>query len=328
MTFEDAKLAFEQEQKDQDMHADRMDHWIHNHDFHGTSEKAEKSTRWVVWLTVIMMVGEIAAGLMFGSMALLADGWHMGTHAAALGITLFAYAYARKHARSAAFSFGTGKVSVLGGYSSAIVLGIVALLMALESVERLITPQAIQFDQAIAVAVLGLVVNIVSAFMLGGDNHDHHYHDHNHGSHSYGHHHDHNLRAAYLHVLADALTSVLAIVALFAGKSLGWVWMDPVMGIVGAVIITRWAIDLGKDTAAILLDRHDDVSAREKIASLIEDNGDDKVADLHVWRLNSNQLSAIVSIVTHTPKHPDHYKAIITQEIGICHLTVEVHECR
>ncbi|WP_417461187.1 CDF family Co(II)/Ni(II) efflux transporter DmeF [Kordiimonas sp.] len=299
------------------MHADNMDQWMHSHDFHGAGEKAEKSTRRVVWLTVIMTVGEIAAGLMFGSMALLADGWHMGAHAAALGITLFAYAYARKHARSEAFSFGTGKVSVLGGYSSAIVLGVVALLMALESVERLIAPEAIQFDQAIAVAVLGLAINVASAFMLGGNHHD--------GSHSHGHHHDHNLRAAYLHVLADALTSVLAIIALFAGKSLGWVWMDPMTGIVGAVIITRWAIGLGKDTAAILLDRHDDTGAREKIVSLIEGNEDDKVADLHVWRLNSNQLSAIVSIMTNTPKHPDHYKEIITEKIGICHLTVEVY---
>ncbi len=306
------------------MHTDKMDQWMHDHNFHGTNEKAEKSTRRVVWLTVIMMVGEIAAGLAFGSMALLADGWHMGTHAAALGITLFAYAYARKHAGNDAFSFGTGKVGVLGGYSSSIVLGVVALLMAVESVDRLITPQAIQFNQAISVAVLGLVVNIVSAFMLGGD---HHHHGH-HGSHSHGHHHDHNLRAAYLHVLADALTSVLAIVALFAGKSLGWVWMDPVMGIVGAIIITRWAIGLGKDTAAILLDRHDDTGAREKIVSLIESEGDDKVVDLHVWHLNSNQLSAIVSIVTHEPKCPDHYKSLITQKMGICHLTVEVHECR
>jgi len=308
------------------MHADKMDQWMHSHDFHGASEKAEKSTRRVVWLTVIMMVGEIAAGLAFGSMALLADGWHMGTHAAALGITLFAYAYARKHAANDAFSFGTGKVSLLGGYSSAIVLGVVALLMAVESFERLITPQAIQFDQAIAVAVLGLVVNVASAFMLGGGHHDYHHHDYAHSSHS--HHHDHNLRAAYLHVLADALTSVLAIIALLAGKSLGWAWMDPVMGIVGAIIITRWAIGLGKDTAAVLLDRHDDTGAREKIVNLIEGEGEDKVADLHVWRLNSNQLSVIVSIVTHTPKHPDHYKARLTQEVGISHLTVEVHECR
>ncbi|WP_417458371.1 cation diffusion facilitator family transporter [Kordiimonas sp.] len=294
------------------MHADNMSKWTHDHDFHGATDHAEKRTRWVVWLTVIMMVAEIAAGVAFGSMALLADGWHMGTHAAALGITLFAYAYARKHAGNDAFSFGTGKVSVLGGYSSAIVLGVVALLMAAESVERLITPQSIQFNQAIGVAVLGLVVNIASAFMLGG----HHHHD------------EHNLRAAYLHVMADALTSVLAIVALLAGKSFGWVWLDPVMGIVGAVIITKWAIGLGKDTAAILLDRHDDEAARAKIITLIEDSGDDKVADLHVWRLNSNQLAAIVSVVTHAPQHPDHYKSRIEREIGICHLTVEVHECR
>lgn len=310
------------------MHADNMEKWAHSHDFHGTSEKAEKNTRRVVWLTVIMMVGEIAAGLAFGSMALLADGWHMGTHAAALGITLFAYSYARKHAGNEAFSFGTGKVGVLGGYSSAIVLGVVALLMVVESVERLITPQAIQFNQAIGVAVLGLIVNVVSAFMLGGHHHDHHHHDNDHDGHSHSHHHDHNLRAAYMHVLADALTSVLAIIALFAGKSLGWVWLDPIMGIVGAVIITRWAFGLAKDTAAILLDRHDNAEMRAKIVKLIEGEGEDKVTDLHVWRLNANQLSAIVSIVTHTPQHPDHYKSLIAREVGICHLTVEVHECR
>lgn len=306
------------------MHADNMDKWAHSHDFHGTSEKAEKSTRRVMWLTVVMMVGEIAAGLAFGSMALLADGWHMGTHAAALGITLFAYAYARKHAGNDAFSFGTGKVSVLGGYSSAIVLCVVALLMAVESVERLITPQEIQFNQAIGVAVLGLIVNVVSAFMLGG----HHHHDHHHGDHSHDHHHDHNLRAAYLHVLADALTSVLAIIALLAGKSLGWVWLDPIMGIVGAIIITRWAIGLARDTASILLDRHDNADMRDKIVSLVEDGGEDKVADLHIWRLNSNQVSAIVSIVSHNPREPEHYKALIAREFGISHLTVEIHECR
>lgn len=304
------------------MHTDNMDKWLHDHDFHGASEQAEKNTRRVMWLTAIMMAGEIAAGLAFGSMALLADGWHMGTHAAALGITLFAYSYARKHADNAAFSFGTGKVSVLGGYSSAIVLGIVALLMVIESIERLITPQTIQFNQAIGVAVLGLIVNIASAFMLGG------HHDHDHEDHSHDHHHhDHNLRAAYLHVMADALTSVLAIIALLAGKSFGWVWLDPVMGIVGAVIITRWAVGLGKDTAAILLDRHDDAATRERIIDLIEGGSSDKVVDLHVWRLNSNQLSAIISIVTHEPRSPEHYKTAIVREIGIHHLTVEILRC-
>ena len=313
------------------MHTSSMEKWTHEHSFHGETDAAERNTKRVVWLTVIMMVGEIAAGLAFGSMALLADGWHMGTHAAALGITLFAYAYARKHAGNAEFSFGTGKVGILGGYSSAIVLGVVALLMAVESVARLISPQDIRFDQAIAVAVLGLVVNIVSAFMLGGaHHHDHHHHGHSHGrAHDHGHHHhqDQNLRAAYLHVLADALTSVLAIVALLLGRSLGWVWLDPIMGIVGAVIILKWAIGLGKDTAAVLLDRMTEQDARQNIIRAIEHGSDDRIADLHVWRLNSNQLSAIVSVVTHDARTPDHYKAAIARHAKLAHLTVEVQQC-
>ncbi|WP_417449101.1 CDF family Co(II)/Ni(II) efflux transporter DmeF [Kordiimonas sp.] len=306
------------------MHAKRMEKWVHDHEFHASSGRAELNTRRVVWLTVIMMVGEIAAGVAFGSMALLADGWHMGTHAAALGITLFAYSYARKHAGNAEFSFGTGKVSVIGGYTSAIILGVVALLMVAESVERLISPQMIRFDQAIGVAVLGLIVNIVSAVMLGGHHHDHH----DHHGHGHAHHHDHNLRAAYLHVLADALTSVLAIVALLLGKSLGWVWLDPAMGIVGAVIIIKWAVGLGKETAAILLDRMTEQQTGEKIVGAVEAHNGDKVADLHVWRINSTQLSAIVSVVTHQPKCPDHYKALIQREVGVSHLTVEVQHCR
>lgn len=313
------------------MHSDNMEKWAHDHHFHASSEQAELSTKRVVWLTVIMMVGEIAAGLAFGSMALLADGWHMGTHAAALGITLFAYAYARKHAGNAEFSFGTGKVGVLGGYTSAIILGVVALLMVVESVERLITPQDIRFNEAIGVAVLGLVVNIVSAFMLGGHHHHHeHGHDHEHAHHhgrGHAHHHDHNLRAAYLHVLADALTSVLAIAALLFGKTLGWVWLDPFMGIVGAAIILKWALGLGRDTAGILLDRLAEDQTREKISRVIETGSDDRIADLHVWRLNASQLSAIVSVVSHEPRHPDHYKEAIGREVNLAHLTVEVHRC-
>lgn len=308
------------------MHADKTEQWMHNHDFHGTSEKAEKNIRLVVWLTAIMMVGEIAAGLAFGSMALLADGWHMGTHAAALGITLFAYGYARRHARNREFSFGTGKVGVLGGYTSAIVLGVVALLMALESGRRLLSPEPILFDQAIGVAILGLLVNIISAFMLKG--HHHHGNGQGHHDHDHEHHHDHNLRAAYLHVMADALTSVLAIIALLAGKALGWVWLDPFMGIIGAVIISRWAIRLARETAAILLDRLSDEQTRAKIVAAIEAEADTMIADLHVWRLNSNQLSAIVSIVTHEPKSPEHYKALIANWARLDHLTVEVQMCR
>jgi len=309
------------------MHNDNSEKWHHDHDFHGASDHAEINTKKVVWLTLAMMIGEIAAGLAFGSMALLADGWHMGTHAAALGITLFAYSYARKHARNREFSFGTGKVGLLGGYTSAIILGVVALLMAIESGRRLLSPEPILFDQAIGVAILGLLVNIISAFMLKG--HHHHGHDqmrHDNG-HEHHHHHDHNLRAAYLHVLADALTSVLAIIALLAGKALGWIWLDPVMGIVGAVIISRWAIGLSRETAAILLDRLSDEQTRAKIVAAIEAEADTMVADLHVWRLNSNQLSAIISIVTHEPKSPEHYKALIANLARLDHVTVEVQLC-
>ncbi len=309
------------------MHRSNMEKWAHQHAFHGETDHAERNTRRVVWLTVLMMVGEIAAGLAFGSMALLADGWHMGTHAAALGITLFAYAYARKHAGNAEFSFGTGKVGILGGYTSAIVLGVVALLMAVESVARLVSPEEIRFDQAIAVAVLGLVVNIISAFMLGGGHH-HHSHGHDTHHHDHHHHHDHNLRAAYLHVLADALTSVLAIVALILGRSFGWVWLDPAMGLVGAAIILKWALGLGRDTAAVLLDRMVEESARKGIVRAIEQDSEDRIADLHVWRLNANHLSAIVSVVTHDPKTPDHYKALIARHTSLAHVTVEVQHCK
>lgn len=307
------------------MHSDNLEKWQHSHDFHSDSDHAETSTKRVIWLTVIMMTVEIAAGLAYGSMALLADGWHMGTHAAALGITLFAYQYARRHASNDEFSFGTGKVSVLGGYTSAIVLGVVALLMILESSKRLISPEIIQFDQAIFVAVIGLIVNLVSAFML--KEHHHHHHDHDHGNDHGHHHHDHNLRAAYLHVMADALTSVLAIIALFAGKAYGLVWMDPAMGIVGALIISRWAFGLIKDTSHILLDRETNQHLRTSIVTAIEADSDNRVVDLHVWRINSSQMSAVVSIVTHEPRSPDHYKGLVGDMRELVHITVEVHPC-
>lgn len=303
------------------MHNDNLANWQHSHDFHGETEGAETSTKRVVWLTVIMMVIEIAAGLSFGSMALLADGWHMGTHAAALGITVFAYQYARRHAANREFSFGTGKVSILGGYTSAIVLAIVALLMIMESIDRLLDPKVIQFDQAIGVAVLGLVVNLVSAFMLQGH---HHSHDH---YHSHAHHHDHNLRAAYLHVIADALTSVLAIVALIAGKAYGMNWMDPAMGIVGALIISHWAYGLAKDTANILLDRTNDRELTAAIVAALEGDADNKVADLHVWQLSSSKYSVIISVVTHNPRPSLHYKKLLDGLGALEHVTVEVHAC-
>jgi len=257
-----------------------------------------------------MMIIEITAGLAYGSMALLAYGWHMGTHAAALGITAFAYSYARRHANDPRYSFGTGKVGVLGGFTSAVVLALVALLMLIESIQRLLSPEIIHFNEAIAVAVLGLFINLLSAFLLQG--HEHH--------------HDHNLKAAYLHVLADAMTSVLAIIALFAGKALGWIWMDPIMGIVGSIIISRWAYGLLRDSSKILLDSGVDQKIVSDIRSVIESYTDNKISDIHLWQIGSHQLAAIISIVTHSPKPPDHYKKLLSDFEELAHITVEINQ--
>ncbi len=303
------------------MHEAQMNRWEHEHTF-GTQavSRGESRTRWVIALTVVMMIVEIAAGWAFGSMALLADGWHMGTHAAALSVTVFAYAYMRRHAEDPRYSFGTGKVGSLGGFASAVALAVVALLVFTESAWRLTEPVAIRFDYAIGVAVVGLVVNLASALILR-DGH------HGHGEAEAHHHHDHNLRAAYLHVLADALTSVLAIVALSAGKFLGWMWMDPIMGIVGSVVIARWSIGLLRQTSAVLLDGEIGREQREAIRSLVEADGDNRVADLHVWRVGPSHLAAIVSVVTHEPRAPDHYKALLAGRTDLVHVTVEVHGC-
>jgi len=276
---------------------------------------------YVILLTVSMMVIEIVAGLVFGSMALLADGWHMGTHAGALGIAAFAYRYARRNAGNPDYSFGTGKVGVLGGFSSAVVLLTIALFMGFESFQRILSPVSIQFNAAIGVAILGLLVNIVSAFILQSG----HQHSHE-GSFDMKGHHDHNLKAAYFHVLADALTSLLAIVALTAGKYVGWVWMDPVMGIVGALVITKWSYGLLRDTSAILLDRVSNQQTVAAIKSAIEADGDNRVTDIHVWPVASKQMSVILSIVTHFPKNPQHYKALLANFENLAHITVEVNQ--
>ena len=283
------------------------------------------------------MVVEITAGVYVGSMALLADGWHMGTHAAALGITLFAYVYARRHCHNPQFTFGTGKVSPLGGFASAVTLAMVGLWVIVESVERLLTPVAIRFDEAIIVAGIGLIVNLLSAWLLGDHHHhghgahDHHHH-HGHGAHDHHHHHghgahDHNLRAAYLHVLADALTSVLAIIALIAGRQLGWTWMDPAMGLVGGVVIGKWSIDLLRQTSLVLLDAEVPLESVDAIRATLEADADNQVVDLHVWRVGSNHLAAITTIVTHTPQPPGHYKALLKNFDELTHITVEVQKC-
>jgi len=301
------------------MHHDNLDRWTHEHAF-GTDHQSngERRTKWVVLLTFIMMTVEVVAGMVYGSMALLADGWHMGTHAAALGVAVFAYAYARKHARDPRYSFGTGKVATLGGFASAVGLAVVALMVLGESLMRLTSPVHIHFDEAIAVAVVGLVVNLVSALMLRGE---HHHHGDTH------HHHDHNLRGAYLHVLADALTSVLAIAALATGKLLGWTWMDPVMGIVGSLVIGRWSYGLLRDTGRVLLDAEVPEESRARIRAALEADADNRVADLHIWRVGPAHMAVIVSLVTHTPRAPEHYAALLDGFGDLAHVTVEVHAC-
>jgi cation diffusion facilitator family transporter len=256
-------------------------------------------------------------------MALLADGWHMGTHAAALGITAFAYVYARRHADNPVYTFGTGKVGVLGGYTSAVVLGVVALMMLWESSRRLLSPVPIRFNEAILVACLGLVVNLLSAYLLMGSRHgqgERDEHGHNHNDHQ-----DHNIRAAYLHVIADALTSVLAIIALTTGRFLGWVWMDPIMGIVGALIISRWSYGLLRDSSKVLLDGEARAGITASIQETLESEGDNRVSDLHVWRVGAHDFAAIITLLTHDPRPPDHYKSLLSSYPELSHVTVEVH---
>ena len=307
------------------MHIHTLQKWKHRHRYNIEDGHGERNTRRVIALTLSMMIIEITAGYLFGSMALLADGWHMGTHAVALGITAFAYFYARRHKDNPDYSFGTGKVGVLGGFTSAVVLAVIALLIGVESIQRLIDPHPIRFNEAIAVAFVGLVVNVISAFLLQEKHHHHHDHGHDHDHTNKFR--DHNLRAAYFHVLADALTSVLAIIALFTGKAFGWIWMDPIMGIVGALIISRWSYGLLVDTGKVLLDRDVNQEAIAEIRSVIEADSDNRVSDLHVWRVGSHHLSAIVSIVTHYPKSPDHYKKLLADYDEIAHVTVEVNSC-
>ncbi len=317
------------------------DPWTHEHVYLGDGHEANERRTWiVVGLTAVMMVGEIAAGSAFNSMALLADGWHMATHAGALGISAFAYRYARRHARDARFAFGTGKVGDLAGYTSAVVLGVVALLIAGEAIGRLRAPLPISFDEAIAVAVLGLAVNLASAVVLARGGHGHgrdldpdhahaHAHDLDHGRHASprGHAHDeadHNLRSAYLHVLADALTSVLAIVALVLGRWAGAVWLDPVMGLVGALVIARWSVHLLRDTGRVLLDFAAAERSADAIRRAIERREGDRVSDLHLWRVGPGHVAAIVSVVSERGASADDVRADLGGVGGLAHLTVEV----
>ncbi len=324
------------------VHTHSLDSWQHDHTFgQEVAKPGERRTLIVIAITAVTMVIELIGGVAYGSMALLADGLHMGSHTLALGITVIAYVYARRHASDARFSFGTGKVNALGGFTGAVLLALFALLMAWESLIRFYHPVAISFDQAIGVAVFGLIVNAVSAVILShqGDSgdvpqhssHDHHHH-HNHHHHHHHHHHshdiDHNLRSAYLHVIADALTSLLAIFALLAGKFFDFTWMDPLMGIVGALLVARWAWGLMRDTSGVLLDVQAPLILRERVASVIEKDSDNRVADLHMWSIGPGLYAASITVVTDEPKPPEHYKNLIPSQLGLVHTIVEVHHCR
>jgi cation diffusion facilitator family transporter len=323
------------------MHGDSLQTLQHEHVFLGDNhERNERRTWFVIALTAAMMVIEIVAGTIYGSMALVADGWHMSTHAAAMLISALAYFYARRHARNPRFTFGTGKLGDLAGFASAIILALIALLIGWESVLRLTSPIPIDFGQAITVAVIGLIVNLTSAWLLKDDHHHGHHHHghhdhghhHDHGSHHGNHHHDHshaggrdnNLRAAYLHVLADALTSMLAIAALLAGSFYGWLWLDPLMGIVGALVISRWSWGLIRDAGAILLDV---IPEGENLPSEIREaleSGDDRITDLHVWQVGPGHHAAIISVATSAPKEPSAYKKRLSHLHELSHVTVEI----
>lgn len=294
----------------------------HDHVFLGAGhDENARKTKWVVVLTAGMMVIEIVAGYVTGSMALLADGFHIATHAGALGMAALAYSYARRNARNPQFTFGTGKVGDLAGFATALVLAMVALGIGVESAGRLLTPASVHYTEAIWIAVLGLIVNIASVLLLGhGHDHDHH-HDHGHDQRP-EHHHDNNLRSAYFHVLADALTSVLAIVALVAGLYLGWRWMDPFMGIVGAVVIARWSWGLLRDTGMVLVDAAANPSLEGEIREAIEDS-ETKITDLHVWRVGPGKFAAIVSLISGRPLTPSEYAARVLIHEELVHVTIE-----
>ena len=330
------------------MHSHSLDPWTHDHVFLGPKhDRNERRTWFVVALTAVMMVGEIVAGSLFGSMALLADGWHMATHAAALGIAAAAYLFARQHARNSRFAFGTGKFGDLAAFSSAIILSLIAVQIFYESVIRLVHPVAIAYGEAIAVAALGLGVNLVSAWLLrDSHDHDHHGHGHSHGSsHSSSHssspgsshdsshdsphghrHHDNNLRAAYIHVLADAATSVLAIAALVIAMYSQWVWADPAVGIIGSLVIASWAFGLIRDSGAVLLDVSVDKNLEAVIRDRLETRGD-RVTDLHLWQVGPGHRAAVISVVSDHPLPSATYKRRLNGLRGLSHVTIEVELC-
>ena len=293
-------------------------------------EKNERRTWMVVALCGFMMVAEIIGGLLFGSIALVADGLHMSTHASALLLTALAYRYARRHANDVRFTFGTGKLGDLAGFSSAIILAMIALLIGYEALTRLIWPVPISFNQAIPIAALGLIVNVASVLLLSGDGHDHSHsraaHDHDHDEHEHAHgaaQRDNNMRAAAVHVLADAAVSVLVIVGLLFGRFLGWTWMDPVVGLCAAVVIAAWSYGLVRDTGAVLLDMNPDQGMAERMRATIETDGD-RLTDLHLWRLGPGHLGAIISVATQHQREPEYYQSLLNRFRALSHVTIQV----
>jgi cation diffusion facilitator family transporter len=306
------------------MHTHSLDRWHHAHVFLGEKhDRHERRTWFVVALTAATMVAEVIGGSLFGSMAVVADGVHMSTHVLALAIAALAYRFARRHAGDARFSFGTGKLGELAAFASALILLLIALLIAYESISRLVNPIAIKYDEAIAVACIGLAVNLASAWLLADD--DHH-HGHAHDEDDHHHSHDHNIRAAYIHVLADAVTSVLAICGLLMGRFYGLVWMDAVVGIVGAGVIISWGIGLIRSSGAVLLDVVPSRGLADRVRARLE-VGDDRVADLHLWRLGPGHAGVIASVVTEHPQPPQAYKARLAGIAGLSHVTIEVQPC-
>ncbi|MEZ5786735.1 MAG: CDF family Co(II)/Ni(II) efflux transporter DmeF [Xanthobacteraceae bacterium] len=323
------------------MHTHSIDQWQHEHVFLGAEHARRERRTWlVVALTTVMMVVEIVGGTIYGSMAVVADGWHMSTHAAALSIAALAYLFARRHARDPRFSFGTGKVGELAGFASAVALALVALMIGYESAVRFVNPVTIDYNEALLIAVVGLAVNLVSAWLLGGEGHSHaggeghahgddddghagdvhHRDDHDH------HHRDHNLRAAYIHVLTDALTSVMAIIGLIAARFFDWVWIDPAVGLVGSVIIAVWAVGLMRSAGAVLLDLTPASAIAESVRARLEVGGD-RLSDLHLWRVGPGHLAVVASVVSDRPQPPAAYKARLQGVAGISHVTVEVQAC-
>jgi len=299
----------------------------HSHRFDEGNPLAEKSTLRVAILTAVMMVVEITGGWYYNSMALLADGWHMSSHTVALGLSLLAYVCARRFAHDPRFSFGTWKIEVLGGYTSAIFLVMVAGLMIFQSVERLIAPSPIHYDQAIVIAIVGLLVNLVSAWLLKDGHHHHHDHAHGHDDHAHQGHHDLNLRSAYMHVLADAATSVLAIIALFGGKLWGASWLDPVMGLVGAVLVSVWAYGLLRDTGRVLLDAEMNVPVVDEIREVIAASPvKAQICDLHVWRVGKGKFACILSLATDNDVSPEYFKKQLSIHEELVHISVEINK--